>query len=255
MNILYLLPFNYFLNTRLLKSSLFFHLLFEWMMALILVGLFGTRGLVDSVFFSAGAYLAFIALYEIGYLYNDLIASRAEQTPRLRGPEQASSCWLFCWITIRLIVFLAMTGYLNMVDRSEWWLFFLALIMVFSLHNRLQVAAIKTITFQWLAWFRFIAPVIFVVEANQRMGIAFGAASLYSVFRLFGYMDSKGLLLMPERKNIEFRSIFFTLPLLVVAALWPYQEAAGFRVMALYFSAIAMVAWLTEKVIRYFAGD
>ena len=247
MNILYLLPFSYFAKTRLVDGSLAFHALFEWGAALLLVTMFGVTDVSDSIFFALGAYYAFISLYEIGYLFNDLVASKKELTPRLRGPQSATVSWLTAWILSRLSVFLMLTILLGMLGRLDWWLFFGALIVVFFIHNVLQDKEEKAITFLWLAWFRFLAPVIFIVQTSQRMGIAFGAASLYATFRLFGYLDSKNLLVMPNRKSISFRTTFFLMPFLAVIATLDYPEALGFRCMVFYFAMIATSAWTLKK--------
>ncbi|MBF6650295.1 hypothetical protein [Methylobacter sp. BlB1] len=247
MNFVYLLPFSYFARTRLAEGSLAFHALFEWAAALVLAAMFGIAGAWGSMLFALGAYYAFISLYEIGYLFNDLVTSKKESAPRLRGPQDAPLSWFAIWVVARLAVFIIITILLGMINRSDWWLFFSALLAVFSIHNLLQNKDSKASTFLWLAWFRFLAPVIFIVQPSQRMGIAFGAASLYAAFRLFGYLDSKGLLCMPGRQSLQFRVTYFLTPLLAAVATWNYNEAAGFRCMVLYFAFIASVAWVAQQ--------
>lgn len=249
MKILYFLPFTYFANTRLLKGSIAFHALFEWIAAIFLVSLFGIYGLLDTIQFSFGAYIAFISLYEIGYLINDLVSAKKESSPRLRGPQDASMIWVVAWAASRLVVFALLTLVLNMQDNAEWWLFFLSMLLVFWAHNSLKSNEAKASTFLWLAWFRFLAPVIFVVQAPQRMGIAFGAAALYAGFRLFGYLDSKGLLNMPRRQSMEFRAMYFVIPLSAVLATLTYYEAAGFRAMAMYYCLIATAAYIKHRMV------
>src|SRR5690606_26829915 len=100
----------------------------------------------------------------------------------------------------------------------------------------------KAATFLWLAWFRFMAPVIFVVEDRYRMGIALAASISYAAFRLFGYLDRKGLLKMPGRQRIRFRVVFFLMPLTGVLALAPYDEARGFVLLCAVYSIIALAA-------------
>lgn len=246
MKFLYLLPFSYFARTRLSEGSIAFHALFEWGAALALTALFGVGGTLNSMLFALGAYVAFISLYEIGYLFNDLIASDKESAPRLRGPQGIPHAWLAAWVLARLIVFVAMTVLLDMSSRIDWWSFFGAMLVVFSVHNMLSDKESKAASFLWLAWFRFMAPIIFIVQPLQRMGIALGAASLYASFRLFGYLDSKGLLVMPRRQSIRFRVNFFLMPVSAAVATWPYVEAAGFRWMVLYFGLIAVLAWCVQ---------
>jgi hypothetical protein len=248
MKIIYLLPFSYFARTRLAEGSLTFHALFEWGAALALAALFGVAGTWGSMLFTLGAYFAFISLYEIGYLFNDLVASKREVAPRLRGPQGASPVWFGAWVFTRLLVFATLTLLLGVSGTLDWWLFFGAMLVVFFMHNLLEDKESKAATFLWLAWFRFMAPVIFVVQPAQRMGVALGAASLYAAFRLFGYLDSKGLLVMPGRKSMKFRATFFLLPLSAAIATWGYHEAAGFRWMVLYFAFIAGAGWAAQQL-------
>lgn len=246
MNYIYLLPFSYFAKTRLAKGSLAFHALFEWVSALVLAAQFGVAGTWNSIFFALGAYFAFISLYEVGYLFNDLVASKKENAPHLRGPQGAKRIWFVAWVFARLFVFAITTNLLGVNERVDWWLFFAAMGAVFSVHNSLHDKESKAATFLWLAWFRFLAPVVFVVDPSQRMGIAMGAASLYSVFRLFGYLDSKGLLSMPNRKSTKFRTNFFFVPLSAALATFEYSEATAFRWLVFYFALISSVAYLVQ---------
>lgn len=256
MNIVYLVPFSYFARTRLPEGNLAFHALFEWGVALALAAIFGVAGKWGSMMFALGAYFAFISLYEIGYLFNDLVASTRESAPHLRGPQRAAPAWFAAWVLARLLGFGAATVLLDVGWRLDWWLFFGAMLAVFAMHNHLHEKELRVGSFLWLAWFRFLAPVIFVVQPSQRMGIAFGAASLYAAFRLFGYLDSAGLLAMPNRRSIEFRATFFLIPLSAAMATWDYDEAAGFRWMAFYFALIACVAWSVQlfKKVRPHSG-
>ena len=87
MNILYILPFSYFYNTRLRNGSWVFHALFEWLSAAILVMALGSVPPFQALIQAILVYFAFISLYEIGYLVNDLFAARKEKDGRRRGPH------------------------------------------------------------------------------------------------------------------------------------------------------------------------
>jgi len=242
MNMIYLLPFSYFYNTRLRNGSWAFHALFEWLSAAILVMALGSVPPFQALIQAILVYFAFISLYEIGYLVNDLFAARKEKDGRRRGPQNAPTMWVFTWIAFRIMAFIALTILLDMQEVWAWWSFFLALSIVFALHNIFVDREFKAATFLWLAWFRFMAPVIFVVEDRYRMGIALAASISYAAFRLFGYLDSKGLLKMPGRQRIRFRLVFFLMPLTGVLALAPYDEARGFVLLCAVYSIIALAA-------------
>ena len=239
MKFVYLLPFAYFYDTRLRTASVAFHVVFEWLAAVVLALAVGAASPAQALTAAGLSYLAFISLYEIGYLVNDLFASRNEDGGRLRGPQDAGGVWVAAWFVARLVVFMLATVLMGKLAGLEWWSYFAALCVVFALHNGLTDREFKAATFIWLAWFRFMAPVMFVVEDTQRLGVGLAAAMAYSSFRLFGYLDSKGLLQMPSRQMPGFRLFFFLMPLAGVLALWPYEDARGFMVLIGYYALAA----------------
>ena len=238
-NYVYLLPFSYFYHTRLRHGKLAFHVFFEWLAAVVVACAVGADAVPLALYKCGLSYIAFISLYEIGYLANDLYSSHREEDGRMRGPQQAARSWIAAWVLSRILAFVWITVALHYLFSAEWWLFYLSLIIIFTVHNVLTNKQYRAGTFLWLAWFRFMAPVIFVVQASQRMGVAFAAAMAYSAFRLVGYLDSKGLLQMPDRQQSRFRIFFFFLPMAGVLALFPYQEAMGFAVLVTYFALAA----------------
>lgn len=249
MNFVYLLPFSYFFNTRLRGGSVAFHVIFEWLAAVLLVFTVGAVDPVEALVSAGLSYLAFISLYEIGYLVNDLISSRKETGGRKRGPQGAIGFWMGAWFISRLASFALATLLMSKVAAPEWWSFFAALAVVFALHNELKDRELKSATFLWLAWFRFMAPVMFVVQDAQRLGVGLAAAMAYASFRLFGYLDSKGLLQMPGRQRPGFRLFFFLMPLAGALALWPYEGARGFLVLTTYY-ALAAALGTAARLLR-----
>lgn len=244
MNYLLLFPFAYFYTTRIREGSLVFHVLFEWMAAALVVVLVGASILAVDMVGALLSYCAFISLYELGYMMNDLHASQKEAGGRRRGPQEASRLWIALWVLARISAFLVSTIAFDQWNNPGWWLFFAAIAAVFSLHNWLQDREMKVSTFAWLAWFRFMAPLVFVVEDSQRMGVGLAAAMGYMAFRQLGYMDSKGLLRMPGRQKPGFRRFFFLTPLAGAAALLPYAEAHGFIALCVYWGAVATAGTL-----------
>src|SRR5690554_3804576 len=121
MNFIYILPFSYFYNTRLRGGSIGFHLIFEWIAAVVLVAMIGATGPASALAVAGLSYLAFISLYEIGYMVNDLVAAKWEEGGRKRGPQQASQYWVALWCCFRIGVFFAVTVYLGFLAAPEWW--------------------------------------------------------------------------------------------------------------------------------------
>lgn len=252
MNFFYLFPFSYFYQTRLKEGAISFHILFEWLAALWLVAWIGDGATIpQDVLALFLSYIAFISVYELGYMTNDLYASKYEKNGRRRGPQGASYLWVSLWVASRLLTFFSCTALMNLFFDASWWLFFAALVAVFTLHNFLDDREMKTATFSWLAWFRFMAPVIFVISIDQIMGVGLAAVFGYVSYRKLGYMDSKGLLFMPGRKRMSFRLFFFLIPLAGVAALGPYEHAKGYLLLVVYWAAVSITgAVLTFKFSR-----
>ncbi len=239
MKVIYLLPFTYFYDTRLRHNSLAFHAIFEWLAAVVLVFAVGHAGHSQALIIAGLSYLAFISLYEIGYIVNDLFSSKREEGGRLRGPQGVSCVWVVAWFVTRLISFLLITIIGGKLLSPEWWSFFASLCVVFSVHNRLTDPEFKTITFLWLAWLRFMAPLIFVIHEAQLFGVGLAAAMTYVSFRLLGYLDGKGLLKMPSRKNSNFRLFFFMMPLIATLIMWYYEGARGFITLIFYYAVVS----------------
>jgi len=232
-------PFCYFYWTRLRHANLSFHLVFEWLAALFLVVVFCGHRWFPAISSSILSYFAFVSVYEIGYLANDLYSAKRESNGRARGPQGADWRWVTCWIAIRLIVFVTIAGALDQLSSGQWWRFYFVLSLALAGHNVLLDPGLKAISFLWLSWLRFMAPVIFVIDAKLVLGVGLCAAMSYCGFRLLGYLDSKGLLQMPGRQSGEFRLIYFSAPIWVALALWSYPGFEGFVALSGYYFAVA----------------
>jgi len=217
--LLYYLPFGYFLKTRLnTKAAFLFHGYAEYLLGMLL--------LMDSGFVPISAvsnfilaYLAFISVYEIGYIINDFISIKFEEKPRERlGNIIISDATIYAWILIRVITFLFLTHYLHLLSSLNWWIFYAVLIGTFALHNVLKKKEFKILTFISLAFLRFYAPLFPFIEATYLVNSIIGILLFYVFFRTLTYMDSKGLLLLPSRASFSFKASFYLmlLPLSLV---------------------------------------
>lgn len=249
----FLLPFSWFWSTRLRQGSLAFHALFEWLAAAVLIMALAPGDLKAALLAGLLAYLAFISLYEIGYIANDLVMAPRERGGRTRGPQGASKPWIALWVATRLFVFILLTLVVTGGTSIAWWSFFGSLTVVFAFHNGLEDRELKAGTFLWLSWFRFMAPVAFAVPAEYVLGIGLACAMSYSAFRQFGYLDSKGLLQMPGRKRPRFRWVFFLWPVLGALALAPLPSARGLVVLTGYFAIAATLGVVGSQVFQSIA--
>ena len=243
----YLVPFTYFWSTRLRHGSVGFHATFEWLAAALLVLSLANGDPFNALLTALLSYSAFISIYEMGYLANDLIVAPKEEGGRQRGPQDASMAWVVSWMAVRLFVFGIVTIALGHLLSVQWWTFFVALAALFTFHNVIADKELKAGTFLWLSWFRFMAPIMFAVPSTYLLGIGMACAMSYSAFRQFAYLDSKGLLVMPGRKRPAFRWAFFMWPLLPAAALASYPEAKGLVILFVFYAMAATVGVWVQR--------
>jgi len=253
-NLKFIIPINYFYETRLKQGTILFHLIFEWIAAILIVAIWGKTSHFNDILNAVICYIAFISVYEIGYIYNDIHSAKHEINGRHRGQNKVTSLWIRIWICTRVSIFFICVQILQQWQNPSWWLFFGTLALVFYTHNNLLDPELKTSTFLWLAWFRFMAPVIFVVNEDQRMGVAFIAAMTYVSFRYLGYLDSKGLLLMPGRKTSKFRMLHFLMSLVAPLVTYGYDGASASWALAIYF-AIAGTAASVYTILKGYLKD
>lgn len=203
-------PACYFFKTRLnTKSAILFHGYAEYLLAILMMTYAGIP-MLQSVQHFLLAYLAFISIYEIGYIVNDHISVRFEKSPRKRlDAYRPDRLTISGWIIIRVFCFLLLTYVLDMMDSLSWWTFYGLLAVCFALHNALKERANKIFTFMSLAFFRFYAPV-FVMLPRQFLINSMPAVFIcYIFFRTLTYIDSKGLLNMTGRNTFQFKSNFY----------------------------------------------
>jgi hypothetical protein len=191
-------PFFYFQKTRLNNRKAFiFHTAYEWLPAVLLAFYFFPS--VSTLVNVALYYLAFISVYEIGYVINDQQAHQEEEGRKRTG--QLKAFQLIAFITIRLIVFLVITIVQSQMQSALWWGWYLLLAIQFAWHNLLTLRSLKAVTFSFLAFSRFFSPVLMVIPVAVSASIALPVFLNYVLFRLFTYLDSKDVLKNFDRKS------------------------------------------------------
>lgn len=212
--ILYFLPFGYFVKTRLnTKSAILFHGYAEYLLGVLLL-IYSGMDIPQAVFSFAAAYLAFISVYEIGYIFNDFVSVKFEENPRKRLQGWDPS-WMVIgvWAAIRIAVFLLLTFLLQQASSLQWWLFYLVLALVFATHNVLKLKEHKIFTFIALAFLRFYAPLFPFLEPALLAQTINGVLLFYVFFRTLTYIDSKGLLHIPSRASLAFKTNYYLISL------------------------------------------
>jgi len=253
-NLILCFPFLYFIYSRLnnLKAWVF-HSYFEWFPSFLILYYYSEYSLFN-VFINWGAsYLAFIAIYEIGYLINDFYSTKNEDQPRRRGGSLSFGRFNFLvFVAIRIGVFVAITWLYHFYNDIKWLTFYSTLISIIILHNTIKEKQLKPMSFSGMALLRFFAPFIFFIN-DTYLGILMIAVFInYVLFRLLTYMDSKDLLKMPIRKTAKFKMNFYfvLLPINVFISLL-FHDLLPIT-LSVYYLIFTLIAYLAGKMNKSF---
>jgi hypothetical protein len=246
------IPFLYFQQTRIntFKAAAF-HGLYEWVPAIAIVLVVDQSAIQYVLLY----YLAFISLYEIGYLFNDLLANQQENG-RTRSTK-SSLIEAIIFILIRLGFFFAATIVARKVSSADWWIWYATLVLLFAGHNMLANRLLKVVTFSALAFIRFFSPIVNILPTELFLVLSVPIGVNYVLYRMIIYMDSKGMLTNIERKSIYFRIMFYLLSfafsLIVYAktfSWWPMLVSAYFlniNLFSVFLERTDQVAKLLKK--------
>lgn len=216
-----LVPFAYYAATRLKSARDLAYLVFSSFVPAIWIILRETDLTAANVLtgFALG-YLAFIAIYEIGYLANDHWDAARDPEGRQRGGG-ASLLFVAVFVLVRLALWLAIAWSYGWLANPIWLAGYAALAAVLVLHNILRLPALRLATFTQLAALRFALPVVALLDSSGQLALLLSAVLIYVPLRWLAYADSKGLLAMKDRKNSGFGALYLALglPLCALASL------------------------------------
>lgn len=195
-----LIPFGYLAVTRLGRGRDWAYLVASgWVPAAWIAQRWG-GGAAEFV----PGYLAFIAVYEIGYLVNDAYDAPRDPRGRRRIDWPLAAGWIAGFVGLRLAVWAGIGVATGWIAQPLWLGLFAALGVVFALHNLVPVGALRIATFAQLATLRFIAPIAGGLALGQ-VGMTLALALVtYTHFRLLAYLDGKGVLVLPARARPDF---------------------------------------------------
>lgn len=205
----FIIPLSYFQFSRLNSWTYAgYHALLEWI-PVIAVSFYYSSFDPKVFLVLGGSYIAFICIYEIGYLFNDFYSERFESDSRQRSKNVAITFPVLLGLGIvRLAIFVLLTYLLGGLNSYVWWTFFLMLAVTFLLHN-VRPKESRTSTFFCLATFRFCAPLLLCVSQPVFLVVLLATMLNYSLFRLMTYGKSKGLFIEFDKAVKNFQSTFF----------------------------------------------
>lgn len=205
-----LLPFSYAQYTRFTGArEIVLHALFDWLPAFLLLVVVGHEPALTAAAYFVLGYLAFISVYECGYIANDVLAVRRETSPRERLAAHVGRGTIVAWIGFRAAVFAAVTFVLHEQRSPTWYGYFALIVVAFAVHNSLRQVGLRALSFVVLAFLRFFGPIFAFLSASALKLAAPSVLIAYVLYRALGYMESKGLVNIPRRTSPQFRLGFY----------------------------------------------
>lgn len=205
----YFLPVSYFQATRLNKwVYVAYNGLVEWIPALALA-LFYNDFAVSVAGKVLLSYLAFISLYEIGYITNDYFSEKFETDPRGRLEQiNGNSSVIYGLIFVRVLFFAVFSYLLGHLTNPLWLTFYSMMLLTFLLHNTVSTE-LRIPSFFSLSSFRFFAPIIVLLDVKVLIILIPVILLNNSLYRTIVYSSNKGIFILKNRESIKFKLIFY----------------------------------------------
>jgi len=216
-----LLPFAYYATTRARRArELPYLVATSWLPAIWLLWRLSELGAAGSIQAFATGYIAFISIYEIGYLVNDAWDARRSPQGRKRLDFQLTVPFVLSFVAIRLAVWIVVGMITGWIGNAIWLAGYAVLIVAIAQHNIVQSNSLRLVSFYELATIRFLLPIIASLSAPALPAAIITALLLYVFPRFLGYMDSKGILNLPQRGEPRFGFLLMLslTPLLIYAS-------------------------------------
>lgn len=230
-----LLPFGYTAVTRLKSARDVAYLVCSsWLPAAWFLYRTEPLSIADTLVNFGLGYLAFIAIYEIGYLANDYWDARKSDVGRQRVPFLAGPAYACLFVALRVAVWTVIGWWTGWIAEPIWLAGYGALGIAFAEHNLIAAPGLRSASFFQLAILRFVLPVLAPTAPGSRLTLLLVAILFYVYLRLLSYLESKDLLTIPERRKPSYSlaQIAMLLPIaalisllagqLVVLELWAY---------------------------------
>lgn len=236
-----IVPFAYVTATRMRSLRAFgYNALMAWVPAFGLLLADGRPVAGAMVDFALG-YLAFIAIYECGYLANDLWDARRDPAGRHRLAAKPGVGWLSTFVGVRICLFVAIAALTDWWRLPSWSGGFAVLVIAFAAHNMLSPPW-RLATFPVLALLRFLLPVAAVLPARMWPPALVIASLLYTTPRWLAYAESKNMIAPSLRQRPRFRSLFLVAltPLVAIGSWWA-ESTIPFLALG-YYLALTLIA-------------
>lgn len=227
-----LLPFGYaFVSRYHWPRDFGVNALTAWVPGVILLACLADLSTWQAMTTYGLGYIAFICVYEVGYLVNDTFGLRHDPTPRRRVELQPNALFIAAFLSVRAVAFGCAAWGLGVLTNPLFWVGFAALVASLVAHNSLRQIELKFYTFLQLSLLRFALPVLppLMAEDNTTaiLTVIVTGLLLFSLPRFLTYLDAKGRLHLPERKhyNYHLKAHLVVFPMIVFLSVITTQAA------------------------------
>lgn len=205
-----LLPFAYHATTRARQArELPYLIATSWLPGLWLLWRLTDLSAAGSVLVFAAGYLAFISIYEIGYLINDAWDAPRSHDGRQRLNFPLTRSFTVTFVGVRVAVWVVVGVLTGWIGNPIWLAGYAALFLAIAQHNMFQAKSLRLASFYELATLRFVLPILAALPAASLSAAILTALLFYSFPRFLGYLESKDILNLPEHKQPRFGFLLF----------------------------------------------
>lgn len=200
-----LLPFGYFAATRINGlRDLAYLVATSWLPAMWLLFRLANLDAVQSILTLIVGYMAFISIYEIGYLVNDAWDARRSGEGRRRAGFKVDCAYVLAFLGLRVGLWAAIGVLTGWITAPFWLVGYVALVIAFGQHNLVHERELRLASFYELATLRFILPILAPLPVASLAPALLIALIPYAFPRFLAYMESKDLLKLEKRQAPSF---------------------------------------------------
>lgn len=240
-----LVPFGYFAVTRVTSLRDFAYLVAtSWLPAIWLLFRLSGLDMIQSVLTFVIGYMAFISIYELGYLVNDAWDSKRSGEGRPRKGFHLGSAYVLAFVILRIGLWAAIGVLTGWMSSLQWLAGFAVLVVAIAQHNLVGRKEFRLASFYELAVLRFTLPVLAALPAAALAPVLLVALIPYSFPRFLAYMESKDILRLEKRREARF-GLLLHLSFLPLMLLFAYLLDRQVLVeLQLYFVFIHALWWV-----------
>jgi len=262
--------YTYISRTRSIKVTLIIYLFYTAGLPMLFIELWHflqysantylTEVLPEHVAMYLISFFMFFIVYEIGYIYNDIISEKWEgsSTGRLRTIKNGKEVWSSTLFRLSLwtIIVVILDNFTKWGRTKEFIIFNILLLSIFYAHNNI-IKPYRIVSIFYLHLFRVLYPLFFLLGININTTIATMiyaiVLSLYNVLTYIGVnyeaMKIKNINIFDVYYyNGKIRTIYFIINILLFSILFMIFFNLDYRMMIIFIFFSLMSFIIAKKL-------